>query len=90
MLDVRRQRADVVDAGDVEQLADLLETDLGLAARDDLPTGTPGEDLLELRLDLVGDAHALEQAGEIDAARSGGTGDRFGRQQRLSSVRRPS
>ena len=31
-LDVRRQRADIVDALDVDQLADLLEADLGFAA----------------------------------------------------------
>src|SRR5262245_38422860 len=41
LLDVGGQRADVVDAGEVRELAHLLEADLGLAAGDDAPTNTP-------------------------------------------------
>src|SRR5437899_12823206 len=61
-LELARQRADVVDAGEMHQLADLLEADLGLAYR------VPGADeyarrgLLELALDLAGDAQFLEHA----------------------------
>ena len=83
MLDVRRQRADIVDTREVRQLAHLLEADLGFAAGDDAADGYPGRGLLELALDLVGDAQALEQADDVDAARAGGIADRLGRQQRF-------
>src|SRR5262245_2057186 len=83
LLDVRRQRSDEVDAGDRQQLAHLLEADLGVAARDDLADRDAGCADFDLVLDLIGDAHALEQCGHIDAARPGGIGDRFCRQHRL-------
>src|SRR5215831_1444950 len=63
------------------ELALLLESDLGLAARNQ-PTGRLVLDALELALDGIRDAHALKQLVEIDTTRSGRVGDRFGRQQR--------
>src|SRR4249919_1545663 len=72
LLDVRRQRADIVDAGGGYQLAHLLKADLGFAAGDEARDEHTAWGLLELRPDLVGDAHALEHADDIVAARSGG------------------
>src|SRR2546428_13606231 len=53
LLDLRRQRADVIDAGEVGELAHLLEADLGLPVGDDAADENPGRRLLELVLDLV-------------------------------------
>src|SRR5947209_10485572 len=75
LLDVRRQRTDIVDAGSGYQLAHLLKADLSFATGDEACNEHPGWSLLELRLDLVGDAHALEHADDIVAARSGGIAD---------------
>src|SRR5712691_2638435 len=82
-LELARQRADVIDAGEMHQLADLLEADLGLAARDEGADEHAGRGLLELALDLARDAQFLEHAEHIDPARAGGIADRFHRQQRL-------
>ena len=65
-----------------QHFADLLEADLGVAARDDLADrrrrNFPG-----LVLHLVGDAELLEHLGrDIDAAGAVGIGDRLRRQQR--------
>src|SRR5947207_1508222 len=53
-LELARQRADVVDAGEMHQLADLLEADLGLAARETLldveRSGENRRDLVRCRL----------------------------------------
>ena len=49
-------------------------------------TGTPGPCLLGLGLDLVGDAHLLEQVVHVDAARAGRIADRFRGEQRLLEV----
>src|SRR2546422_10996842 len=81
-LDLARQRADQVDAGDREQLRHLLKADLELAARDQLADEYARRRLGELRLELPGDSEALEQARQIDAARSAGIADRFRRAQR--------
>ena len=62
LLDVGRQRADIIDAGEMRHLADLLDADLDFAAGDDGADEDAGRRLLELRLDLVGDAETLEQA----------------------------
>src|SRR2546422_4208953 len=81
-LDLARQRADQVDAGDREQLRHLLKADLELAARDQLADEYARRRLGELRLELPGNSQALEQARQIDAARSAGIADRFRRAQR--------
>src|SRR5262245_9831873 len=83
LLDVGGQRADVVDAGEVRELAHLLEADLGLAAGDDAADEHARGRLLELWLDLVGDTQTLEQADHVDAARAGGITDRLRCQQRF-------
>src|SRR3954464_7611591 len=83
LLDVRRQRTDVVDSGEVRELAYLLEADFGFTTGNDAPDKHAGRGLLELALDLVGDAHALEQADDIDAAGTGRVADRSCRQDRL-------
>ena len=66
-----------------EQLADLLETDLGLAARDHLTDRIAGRRDPALGFDRIGNSEALEHSLEIDAARAGRICDRFGRQQRM-------
>ena len=65
VLDVRRQRTDIVDAGGGYQFAHLLKADLGVATGDEGCDEHTGWGLLELRLDLVGDAHALEHADDL-------------------------
>src|SRR5262245_15071739 len=79
LLDVRRQRTDVIDPRKVRQFAHLLEADLGLPAGDDAAHEHARRRLLELVLDRVSDAHALEQADHIDPARTGGVADRLRR-----------
>ena len=76
LLDVRRQRTDVVYPGEMRELAHLLEADLGFAARNDAADKYAGRGLLELALDVVGDAHALEQADDVDPAGAGRITDR--------------
>src|SRR5262245_25006559 len=78
LLDVGGQWADVVDAGEVRELAHLLEADLRLAAGDDAADEHARWCLLELGLDLVGNAQALEQSDHVNAARAGGIADRLG------------
>src|SRR6267142_1652039 len=82
MLDVGRQRAQIVDAPDGQQLAHLLEADLGFAPRNQLAGLNAGGRLNQPRLQLVGDPHALEQAQQIDAARAARNDDRFRPEQR--------
>src|SRR5476649_941301 len=62
LLYIRRQRPEKIDTFDGEQFAHLLETDLDLAARNQIAHRRAGWRLLDLRLQLVRDAHALEQA----------------------------
>src|SRR5213076_1353870 len=69
-LELTRQRPDVVDSGEMHQLADLLEADLGLAARDQGADEYAGRGLLELAPDLAGDAQFLEHAEHVDPARA--------------------
>src|SRR5438034_9858509 len=81
-MDLARQRTDQLDAGDREQLRHLLKADLELAARDQLADEYARRRLGKLRLELPGDSQALEQAGQVHAARSAGIADRFRRAQR--------
>src|SRR5262245_25480670 len=82
-LDLGGQRTDIVDAGKEGELADLLEADLGFAIGDDGADENARRRLLELALDLVGDAELLEHGDDIDAARAGGIADRLRGKQRL-------
>src|SRR5437867_10699405 len=75
-LELARKRADVIDAGEMHQLADLLEADLGLAARDQGADEHARRGLLELSLDLAGATRLLEYAEHIEPARAGGILDR--------------
>src|SRR5213076_471585 len=68
-LELARKRADVIDAGEMHQLADLLEADLGLAARNQVADEHARRGLLELALDLARDAELLEHAQHVDPAR---------------------
>src|SRR6266545_1218996 len=52
VLDVTRQRPEVIDALQVQKLAHLLEAEIGLAARHDLANLHAGRGLLHLVLDL--------------------------------------
>src|SRR6266853_1419085 len=81
-LELARQRPDVVDSGEMHQLADLLEADLGLAARDQVADEHARRGLLELALDLARDTELLEHAQHVDAARPSGIADRFRSEQR--------
>src|SRR3989442_15186823 len=67
----RRQRADELDAGEVDQLAHLLEADLDLALGDELANIRARRRRAKARLDLVEHAHALEEARQIDPTRPG-------------------
>src|SRR5215207_6742725 len=60
LLDVGRQRTDEVDALHRQYLADLLETDLGLAAGNHLADRLARLYAGDLRFDLIGNTHALE------------------------------
>jgi hypothetical protein len=85
-LQLRRDRADEGHAGDVDQLADLLEADLRLAPRDDrghrLAGGRPAH-LPTLARNLACDAELREQRGrQIGAAAAVGVRDRVRRKQR--------
>ena len=75
LLDLRRQRSDHLDSRHGQELAHLLETDLGLAARDDRASRLALH-LFHFRFDRIGDAHAPEKFREIGPARSGGIDDR--------------
>ena len=83
-LDRLRERSEKRDARHRKQLADLLKSDLGVAARDHcadpLAFYPPA-----LRQDLVGDPEALKELrGEIDAADAGRVRNRFRLEERLS------
>src|SRR5262245_19439915 len=82
-LDVGGQRTDIVDAGKEGELADLLEADIGLSIGYDAADENACRRLLELALDLVGNAQLLEHGDDVDAARAGGIADRLGGEQRL-------
>jgi hypothetical protein len=69
-LRLRRQRSHDVDTADWTELADLLKSDLGLAARHD-GTDRLALDFSALRGDLVGDPEAGEELRrQVDAART--------------------
>src|SRR3954471_18663342 len=80
-LQLARQRADEVDAGEMHQLADLLEADLGVAAGDQGADEHAGWRLPELLLDLIRDAELLEHAQHVEPAWAGRIADRFRGQQ---------
>src|ERR1043165_9058738 len=82
-LNVRRQWPDDVDALDRQKLADLMEAEFSVAARNQFAHCFAGGNLLHLRLDLVCNSHPLNQLCDIDTARTGRIGDRFCRQHRL-------
>ena len=76
-LDLRRQRADDVDAVNGHQLGHLLNADVGLAAQHDEagePRGAAGA-VFRLGLHRRGDAELLENLGEMNAALA--AADRF-------------
>ena len=85
VLDFLRQRPDQHSAFDRHDLADLMHAKFGFAADDEVGDMAA---FLELRLwpDLIGDAEALKQFVDIDAARAAARridiGDRFGGEQR--------
>src|SRR6185437_5094817 len=85
VLDLRRQRPDQDDALNRQDLARLLQHDVGFAAGDEVG-GMPAFFEFRLRPDLAGDTEALEQFVDIDAAGAAAgridIGDRLGRQQR--------
>src|SRR5262245_17486039 len=83
VLDVCRQRPDILDAREQQQFADLLEADIDFAAREEVADRDAGRRTLELAFDLIGDAQALEQAFEINAARARRIADAIGGEQRL-------
>src|SRR5512136_1178802 len=74
-LDIRWERAEIIDARSVNQLTDLLKPNLGFTARDDGADSRTGGDLLQLRLDLIGNAHVLEQTYHVVPARPGRIAD---------------
>src|SRR5882672_10085753 len=86
LLQLRRNRADKVNARLVDQLADLLEPDLRLPAGDDGGDWFAGgwaPHLPALARQLLRHAESGEQhRGKIDAARAVGVSDRFGLEQR--------
>src|SRR5688572_3737465 len=81
ILHIGRQRSDVIDAGLVNELADLLESDINLAASDHRADPAAGRNLLHFRFDLVGDAHAFDYADDVGPAWAGRIANRLRRQQ---------
>ena len=77
VLDLCRQRSKNLDALHGNELTHLVESDLGLAARDHFTYRFTRLHRGSFRFDLVGDAELLKHADEIDAARSGRVGDGF-------------
>ncbi len=67
--------------GKCDELAHLLETDLGFATDDQAADEGAGRGQPQLWLDLVCDAEAIEQAEDIVAAGAGGIADGAGCQQ---------
>ena len=65
-----RQRADDIDARQVHQLAQLLETQLDFPARDEHANRNAGRCLHDARGDGFSDAPALKQATQVRAART--------------------
>src|SRR6266545_5495309 len=65
VLDVGRQRPEVVDPLRVEKFADLLESEIDLAPCHDLSNLNAGWSVRYFVLDLIGNAHPLEQLGNI-------------------------
>src|SRR3954447_8387365 len=70
-LQLARQRADEVDAGEMHQLADLLEADLGVAVGDQGADEHAGWRLPELALHLIRDAELFEHAQHVEPAWAG-------------------
>ena len=69
-LHLGRQRANHLDALHRQEFADLLERDLGFAARQRLADRAMGR-VLGLGRDLIGDAELLEQLRHVDAGNAG-------------------
>ena len=70
-LELRWQRPEHVDARDVNQLGELLKAEGDVAARDERADGNARRRRDDPIPDLLGDAPALEQLRERDAARAG-------------------
>jgi hypothetical protein len=85
-----RQHADDVDARYVQQLAVLLKTELDIAARDERADRNARRCLHDTRRDDVRDAPALQQAGEMNAARARGAARCCALQAPLRAARLPS
>src|SRR5262249_32655495 len=84
------QRADDLDAGDRQKLADLLDADLSVTLGDDLTHRSAGIRHDDFRFHLLGDAETRQHGGKVDAALTGlGVGKRLRRQKRaFQRVRR--
>src|SRR5439155_11423822 len=67
-LHLGRQRADVVDAGDLAQLRHLLEAELELPARHQLADQHARRRLVRLRFELLLQSQSLEELRQVDAA----------------------
>src|SRR6476469_5931756 len=68
--DLGRQGADHARALHCDELAGEGDADLGIAAKEGQRAVAAGLAQKELRLDLIVEAHALQQIGEIDAGRA--------------------
>src|SRR3954454_14888249 len=82
VLNIRGQWSKVVDTAHRQELADLLESDLRLSTCDHFADGHARRTLLALRLEGMGNPHALKQVGQIDPAGAGRIGDGAGEEQR--------
>ena len=84
VLHLGRQRPDERHALDGEQLADRGDADLRFALGDGLAGQRAARDALELVLQRIGEAEAIDQADEVDAALAARRkGDRLRGEQRL-------
>src|SRR5450631_2697504 len=84
-LDCRWQRADDVDARKVHQFAQLLEAQRHSAARREGARRHAGRGLDDARRNGVGDPPALEQAGNVQAARTGRIPEAAGAQDSIAN-----
>src|SRR5262249_40936338 len=71
LLNIGRQRSQIVDTSGVNELADLLKPDFRFAASKHFGYRPTGGRLLELRFQLARNAHPLKQTIEVHPARTG-------------------
>ena len=83
LLHLCREGTDVVNAGKISNLTNLLEADLNFVVRNDRSNKNAGRRLLEFFPDLIDQAQLFEQADHVDTAWARRIADRLGCQERF-------